>query len=196
MRQLPEPTGPRFLKVETFVYRLVCRSRVEHWLAHFDPVTRMPYRCEGEGCKFCDSGRVPELRFVLGVWSERTGRALLELRERHRQVLEAMASEELEGIGARLRVWRSGSAKNSPIEVELEGFEESDEWDISRLVLSLGLTQSRKSPNCIEDASQLNGQLSKTRKQTRKTLVGDHDTIAVPVHENGNTKALVPSGTS
>ena len=135
---LPPPTSPRFLKVGPELIRLTCLSRVYPWFAHFDPTLRLPFRCSGESCLYCGAGRKQELRFVVGCFSERTGRVLFEMRERHRPIAAEMDDSATCGVGHVLLVSRSGSAQNSPIQVEIGGWKEVEEWDIARLVDSLG----------------------------------------------------------
>jgi hypothetical protein len=86
------------------------------------------------------AGAAPDLRFVLGVQLTDGTRGLLELRSRHRGILEILANDDREGVGAVLWMSRAGSARNSPIECEFKRFN-SDvaEWDITSLVDSLGL---------------------------------------------------------
>lgn len=141
---LPPPTSPRFLKVGTELVRLHCLTRVYPWVAHYDPVLRLAVRCAGEYCGYCDAGRTPELRFVIGCYSDRAGRVLFEMRERHRGVASEMDEHCMRGVGFKLQVHRTGTAINSPIEVSVVDWVEADEWDISKLVDALGLIQSGK----------------------------------------------------
>ena len=195
MRALPEPTGPRFLKVGTQMLKAVCLTRIEHWYAHFDARIRMPVRCGGEGCQYCDAGRVPELRFVVGIREKRIGRALLELRERHRGLVEELNNHESEGVGCKLTIYRTGTAMNSPINVELEGWEVADEWDIGRLVESLGFSHPGRIPQSDEVAMTENHELNEALNPDTRTRAEGQTNTPVPVHESRNTKALVPSGT-
>lgn len=144
---LPDPTSPRFLKIGTELVRLTCLSRVYHWLAHYDHIRRLPVRCAGVNCIYCSAGRVPELRFVLGCISARHGRCLIELRERHRGVLEEMDSHPCQGVGYRIDCWKTGIASNAPIEFKLGAWEAEQEWDISRLVDSLGASAHSEAPD-------------------------------------------------
>lgn len=145
MRQLPEPTSVRWLTVGTSIQRVRCLTRVHHWLGHFDFASRMKYRCQGAGCPFCDGGRLPEVYYVIGVQNSAGERFLLELRARHYPIAKELNEHESEGVGWKIQIYRAGTAKNSPIEIELLSWEAADEWDICRLVDSIGNTLQRRS---------------------------------------------------
>lgn len=143
---LPDPTSPRFLAIGSELIRLTVLTRVYHWVGHYDPALRLAVRCGGQCCDYCSSGRIPELRFVVGCYSARHGRCLFEMRERHRPILEQLDSHECMGVGCKLHIMRRGTAKNSPIDVEIHGWEANEEWDIQRLVDSLGTNPRQRIP--------------------------------------------------
>lgn len=138
--RLPADPSPRFVRIEHGqITAVTCLSRVRWWKCHFTAEGR-GRRCAGQNCASCLAGAAPDLRFVLGVQLTDGTRGLLELRSRHRGILEILANDDREGVGAVLWLSRSGSAKNSAIECEFKRFN-SDvaEWDITSLVDSLGL---------------------------------------------------------
>lgn len=146
MKGLPPPTATQFVKPTPEVQRLHVLSRLEWWHGHIDPVTKQPHRCGGSICGFCDAGRQPELRFVLGV-EVRGERRLIELRERHRHFIDTLGEEPADTIGAIVHVWKAGQAKNSPVEFELISRKRCEEWDIRLLVEELGIRPSPPSEN-------------------------------------------------
>jgi hypothetical protein len=82
---------------------------------------------------------MPQLRFVFGVLLADGSRALLELRERHRDLVAFLNDSESEGVGAVMHIWKRGTALNSPVDVEFKRWETLPEWDISGLIPTLGL---------------------------------------------------------
>lgn len=135
---LPPPTAPRFLKVTSDLQRVTIISAVHWWHGHYDPITRRPYRCGGEICSWCDAGRQRELRFVVGVADGSGVRWLLELRERHRAILEELEAQDGGSVGTVADVFKAGQAINSPVQVELRSRKRADEWDIALLASALG----------------------------------------------------------
>ncbi len=138
--RLPSDPSPRFIRIEgTAITAVTVTSRVRWWRCHFTAEGR-GRRCAGNNCALCLAGSAPDLRFVLGVTMTDGTRGLLELRSRHRAVLEILADDAREGVGAVLWLCRLGTAKNSPIEIEFKRFVAGvAEWDIASLVDSLGL---------------------------------------------------------
>lgn len=139
MSSLPPPIKVLFYKPTSEIARFTILTPIHHWYAHYDHVKRVPFRCGGAICAFCDTGREPELRFVLGCASSRTGRCTIELRERHRKVLEAIEAQPEGVIGTVIDVYKSGTALNSPVEVDIRNHKVAEEWDIRLLVESLGM---------------------------------------------------------
>lgn len=137
--QLPPPTAPRFFKVDSTLQRFTIISDLHWWYAHFDERDRQPHRCGGTICSYCDAGRQPELRFVVGVSNGRAERGFIELRERHRPVLQKALEQEGGILGSVIHIAKKGDAKNSPVEVDIISRKECDAWDIRLMVESLGL---------------------------------------------------------
>lgn len=137
--------GVGWYHAQTEVDVVVCLSTVEHWISHFDPGIGRSVRCGGDSCGYCLKGWTQQLRVVVGVQSPRQGKVLLELRERHRGVFEVLE------VGSKIRIVKLGSAKNAPVQVDLAGKKEVEEWSICNLVGNLGLqTHLRKSDQTTE----------------------------------------------
>ncbi len=153
MRQLPDSTSPQWLRVGTELVAVQVLSRWHSWRAHFDYSLNCKVRCGGVRCSYCDSGSKPLLLFVLGCAHARHGRVLLELRERHRDLIGKMNEHELEGIGFWLRLAKSSLAVNASLNAEIYKWEPAEEWDIQHLVDSLGLKPLRESPISATDSS-------------------------------------------
>ncbi len=110
-------------------------SELTHWVSHWDPNVKRARRCGGPRCYWCSMGCQKQLRVVV-MLSDRGGRdMLLELRERHREVVDGHESV----VGLRVSVKREGTAQNSPVTIKVIGSGAASERDISRLVESLGL---------------------------------------------------------
>jgi hypothetical protein len=76
-----------------------------------------------------------QVRVVILCVDENGREKLVELRERHREVFDRYDSM----VGLRIRVKRSGTARNSPVDLKVVKEEHAVERDISRLVESFGL---------------------------------------------------------
>lgn len=139
MSSLPPPTAPRFLKPTQHIQRVTVLTGVHWWHGHYDPERRRPVRCGGSLCRWCDSGRQPELRIVLGVADGHSQRWLIELRERHRTFIESLESQAEGVIGTVVEMWKQGSAMNSPVEFSIVRHKAAMEWDIRLLVEGLGV---------------------------------------------------------
>jgi hypothetical protein len=132
------------LKLEpNILSAFVITSRIRWWVSHFDFVMQRGLRCPGEDiCPRCQRGYQRQMRYVAGILVGGRDRYLFEFRARHLPILDLLDESPTGGVGAKLHAWKAGTASNSPIEVELKGWSECPEWDISRLVDSLGLAVS------------------------------------------------------
>lgn len=138
MSKLPPPVAPKFFKPTSTLTRLTILTQVESWYAHYDHAQKVPYKCGGSICRYCDAGRAVELRFVLGCSHAILGRVTIELRERHRDALQRIIDRDGGIVGTVIDIYKAGEAKNSPVEFEVRGYKASPEWDIRLLVESLG----------------------------------------------------------
>lgn len=127
-------TAVRWLKVTERSQEVIVISEPAFWLSHWDPVKTRSVRCGGRACYPCSIGVQKQLRVVVLVVDPQGKDALLELRERHREKLDKY--ERM--VGVRMKVWKAGQAKNSPVEVKVTGEQYAHERDISRLVEQLG----------------------------------------------------------
>lgn len=141
MSSLPPPTAPPFFRPTSDLARLTIVTDVHWWHGHYDHKSGVPHRCGGSICSYCDAGRQPELRFVLGCYHGGKGRVLIELRERHRAVLEQILAQPEGIVGTVIDIYKKGEAKNSPVEVEMRSRSHAEPWDIRLLVESLGTRQ-------------------------------------------------------
>lgn len=119
------------------------RSPLDYWYSHWDVPQRRSRRCGGPECLSCQLGSPVAIRFVLAVEGAEGLLWLLELRERHQELLESLREAPSGQIGARIRVFRAWKAKNAPIQIELIGRQEVVPIEISRVVRSLGLEAQR-----------------------------------------------------
>lgn len=114
---------------------LLIISEPTHWVSHWDVQLRRSRRCGGRECYLCSVGAQKQLRVVVMAIDSAGREKLLELRERHRELLDGIGSF----VGARVSIKREGQAKNSPITVKYLEHSAAHERDISRLVESFGL---------------------------------------------------------
>lgn len=141
--ELPPQVGPRWFSPSREASTLVVISPLEWWYSHWDQAASRTRRCAGAGCLACSEGSPVQIRFVLLVADVRGQRHLLELRERHRAQLQAMAKSPFDGVGTVLKVWRSEIGRGSPVEIEVVDRESVVPVVISSLVQKLGLPAVR-----------------------------------------------------
>lgn len=115
------------------------RSPLEWWYSHFQPALRRSRRCPGATCKLCSEGMSVQLRFVLAVECEDGVVRLVELREKHAQIIEEINAAEKGQVGAKITIFKAWRAKNAPVLIELVGRTAVVPIELSRLVRSLGL---------------------------------------------------------
>lgn len=127
-------TAVRWMKVTERSQEVLVISEPAFWFSHWDPRKSRSVRCGGRACYPCSIGVQKQLRVVVLVVDPAGKECLLELRERHREKLDKY--EKM--VGVRLRVWKAGAAKNSPVEVKVSGEQYAHERDITRLVDLLG----------------------------------------------------------
>lgn len=126
---------PVWFKPSERKQELLIVSEPYHWVSHWDVQLRRSRRCGGELCYLCHCGMEKQLRVVLLAIDREGKDTLFELRERHREKLDKQGNL----CGLRVKLWRAGSARNSPIEIQVGDFGAAVERDISRLIDSLGL---------------------------------------------------------
>lgn len=129
------PVKPEWLKVTERWQELLVVSEPTPWVSHWDPTANRSRKCAGPECYLCSLGCQKQLRVVVIAIDNRNRDKIVELRERHREMLEGFGSL----VGLRIRVRKSGTARNSPVDVEGLEHAAAIERDISRLVDSLGL---------------------------------------------------------
>lgn len=110
-------------------------SEPEHWVSHWEPALRRSRRCGGPTCYQCSVGIKKQLRVVI-MCVDSIGRdALIELRERHREIFDSYETT----VGLRIELRRSGTAKNSPVDMKVLSRGDAIERNIAALVRSFGL---------------------------------------------------------
>lgn len=137
---LPASPSPKFIVLPPNSHAIVTvLSELHWWPSHWDEAAAKTRRCAGPDCVLCSSGSPAKLRFVLGV--ELQGeRRLLELRDRHRPVLELLDTHPEGFPGAKLRIQKLGPGRNSPVDVEYKSRTACPlVWDIGPLIPHLGL---------------------------------------------------------
>ncbi len=110
-------------------------SELTSWISHWDPVRKRSRRCGGPRCYCCSVGMQKQLRVVVMVVDKNSRDKLLELRERHREVVDGHESV----VGLRITVKREGTAQNSPVTIKVIGSGAASIRDIGRLVETFGL---------------------------------------------------------
>jgi len=139
-QQLPKGTSVLFYTPGSTPAQVTVLSPLEWWYSHWDPDVGRSRRCGQVKCALCARGLPIVLRFVLLIQLQNGLKCLLELRERHREELEAIAKSDRGFVGAKLEVWRNASNKHAKIQVEHVGFDSTIvPHEISRLMPCLGL---------------------------------------------------------
>lgn len=141
---LPESSRILWLRVGSDqITRVHVLSRVNWWFGHWSVALGAKVRCTGLNCSYCNSGAKQTVYYVVGVFHHRHGRMLLELRDRHRPIIEELHAHETGGVGTWLHISRRGVAQNAPIDIEIARWEQAQEWDITGLVESIGASSQR-----------------------------------------------------
>lgn len=139
MSALPRKLSPDWVKFSERRSELVVCSKPGWWVSHFDHAAGRSRRCGGETCALCHMGMPRVLRFVMLCLSDRGVECLLELRERHRDVVERIVATTDAGGGVQIVGRKEGKASNSAVTVTVVGRVDTMLRDISRLIESLGL---------------------------------------------------------
>lgn len=135
MSKFPDPVAPKWIQFRSHWSELLFISEPVAWVSHWEPRLGRARRCGGPGCALCHYGYQKQLRVVVMAIDASGRDTLIELRERHRNVLDQHES----AIGLVVRMRRKGAARNSPIELEVIERRPAAERDINRLVASFGL---------------------------------------------------------
>lgn len=122
---------------ETTIHGVVC-SRVGYFSGHWSARLRRSVRCLGDVCPVCISGEEPRPFYYIFVELDDGSRGVFEIPTRHFEFAEWLDETESGGVGVRIAIWKDGKAKNSPLNLRSEGFEEVDELDIWPFVQTLG----------------------------------------------------------
>lgn len=107
---------------------------VSEWFAlatHWDKEVWRSRRCGGGECLLCCRDNRPLVRYYSCVELPNNELRLLELRKRHSETVHLLQLQHEPGVGHELEVWKNGSAKNSPVQVEVLGT-----WDIEPVNLA------------------------------------------------------------
>lgn len=139
MSRLPEPDKPQFAKFTERRQEFVVCSRVEHWVSHWDVERQRSRRCGGVECSLCGIGVPRVTRFIVMAIDGRQREVLIELRERHRHILEQIESTVTNGEGVRITCRKEGAARNSPVTITILGPEAVYRREITKLVDTFGL---------------------------------------------------------
>lgn len=109
----------RFLRASTAAQEVVCLSAVVAFWCHWDSSLPGLRGCASGNCYLCAEGYGLQLRALVRVRTEAGEHAILELRDRHRSIIAELEGQGRSVVGQVLRVRRSGSARNSPVDVEV-----------------------------------------------------------------------------
>ena len=145
---------PTWFAVTDRKAELLLVSAITSWVSHWDIETRRSRRCGGDRCELCRFGAPKVQRWVAIGVDKRGSDRLVEFRERHRGFFERCRVENGTAAGARIAIWKSGAAKNAPVEVALVGFEKVWPRDISNFVDCLGLPARLVGGEVISDQLQ------------------------------------------
>lgn len=113
-------------------------SNVEYWYGHWDPGINRTRRCGNQICAMCAMGYSRKLSMVCLVRDESNKEYWLELRERHRAVIDQGEEGKGKFAGSRLVVKKEGNAKNSPVFIGFLGKEFVERREIVNFVEKLG----------------------------------------------------------
>lgn len=120
----------RPLKITTERVRCITCSEFYAVPTHWDGSVGRSRRCAGDDCLLCRSENRPLVRFYVCVELPGDDLRLLELRKRHSETVHVLQLQHEEGIGYELEVWKTGTARNSPVSVEVLGT-----WDVETVNL-------------------------------------------------------------
>lgn len=113
-------------------------SNIESWVGHWDHSISRTRRCGGAFCAMCAMGYEKKLSMVCLVRDDQNNEHWLELRERHRAVIDQGEERKGNFSGSRLVVKKEGSAKNSPVFIGFLGKEIVERREIINFVEKLG----------------------------------------------------------
>lgn len=136
---LPPPSVISFAKPTREAITYLVRSPLDWWHSHWDQTEQRTRQCAGPNCALCAEGQPPTLRFILRVDDPKGAPKLLELRERHRPLLELMNEHPQGQVGALISIRKSGFNRNAKVEAEYQGHKATTPISVAKLVLTLGL---------------------------------------------------------
>ncbi len=114
------------------------RSQVGWFMGHWVPKMRGSCRCLGELCPICAAGSEPRPFYYIAVCEEGNEIKFLEIPRRHRKIAEQLDQSQTKGTGFKLMIQKEGKLSNSPILLDIIGFEDCDEFDVWPFVGTLG----------------------------------------------------------
>lgn len=133
--------------------RLIIASRWYARKAHFDLEANRHRECAGENCAFCRSSSPPHpLFYAVGELPDGSLR-LVCLRKRHAELVHVMQLQHEDGLGQEIVAYKKGTAKNSPIEVELGGVWEVEFVDADAFMQTVLLPAITKKPTTLRDST-------------------------------------------
>lgn len=135
MAKFGESVAPYWPKIDGRRREFLVISEPESWYSHWEPGLGRARRCGGPQCMLCARGFQKQLRVVIMAVDSHGRDSLIELRERHREALDAWEST----VGLRIELRRSGTARNSPIDLKVVGQSHAAERSIGPLVRTFGL---------------------------------------------------------
>ena len=140
-QELPNSPNLKFWLPSSKRTTAIVLSPVEWWFSHWVRDLKRSRKCAGNNCLHCAQGDPVVLRYVLAIRRADGIPCLIELRDRHRELLNEMCAHPDGAPGHILAIKRKTEAAKSWIEVELlsDQKEAMVPMDISRLVATLGL---------------------------------------------------------
>jgi hypothetical protein len=154
-RELPTNEGRTFrrscwLRVGSITKYVIVRSQAGWFEGHWINNGARSARCAGERCTICATGKEPEIFWYLFVQQDNGEVVVWNVPRRHEQLIRYLDEQANNGVGSILALHRTGIRSNSPIDVDVVGFEQAEELDIWPFVETLGngvdLAQLRENP--------------------------------------------------
>ncbi len=145
-------TGNCWFKATQQTQYVVIRSQVGWFMGHWSVKLRGSCRCLGDLCPICAAGTEPRPFYYVAVQGESGAVKFLEIPRRHRSVAEELEASDTKGIGCQLMIKKDGGYSNSPILMNICGFERCEEFDIWPFVGTLGRTILPISPQAVPDS--------------------------------------------
>lgn len=109
-----------FIRASTVARDFLISSRILTATGHWDVLNGGFRLCGESTCAYCRDGARAEKRALMRLEDEVQGSYLFEARERVLPVLRVVQEYQLSGRSAWVRVVKEGSARNSPVRLDIQ----------------------------------------------------------------------------